>query len=204
MLKVIGAGFGRTGTESMKTALEMLGFGPCFHMHEVMANPDRVTTWRAISRGEPADWDAVFAGYQASVDWPAAFFWRELAAHFPDAKVLLTYRDPEDWYASMEKTILPVLRKRAEGTVGELLIAQRVFGGEVEDKDAVIAAYIRNTQEVQAAFGPDRLLTFAPGDGWGPLCAPVPDMPYPHKNQPAAFQEKLEALTRARTDQGGD
>lgn len=205
MLKVIGAGFGRTGTESMKTALEMLGFGPCHHMHEVLPSPERVETWRAISRGEPADWDAVFAGYAATVDWPAAYFWRELSAHYPDAKVLLTHRDPEDWYTSMEMTILPVLRQRAPDTIGEVLLTQRVFGGNVDDKDAILDAYNRNTRDVQAAFGPDRLLTFQPGDGWEPLCAhlgvPVPDAPYPHRNRPDDFQTKLETLTNERNAQ---
>ena len=108
-LSVIGAGFGRTGTESMKLALEALGLGPCHHMKEGLPNPEQISLWRAVARGEPADWDQIFEGYRSAVDWPAAHYWRELAAHYPDAKVVLTVRSPESWYASMENTILKVI-----------------------------------------------------------------------------------------------
>ncbi|HEX2312159.1 MAG TPA: sulfotransferase, partial [Thermomonospora sp.] len=105
MLHVIGAGFPRTGTSSMKAALERLGFGPCHHMFEVITRPDQVARWLDVLRDGPVDWDAVLAGYRSAVDWPAGFFWRELAAAHQDAKVILTVRDPRRWYVSMRDTI---------------------------------------------------------------------------------------------------
>jgi hypothetical protein len=131
-LDIIGAGFGRTGTESMKSALEMLGYGPCYHMYEVIPHKERFETWQGIYDGniEP-DWDAVFDGFKATVDWPAAHYWRELAAHFPEAKILLTYRDAESWYASMEKTILTLLRNPEKTEGMALRTAMRKLATEV-------------------------------------------------------------------------
>lgn len=194
-LQIIGAGFGRTGTDSMKTALGMLGVGPCYHMSEVIGNEDRKEAWRAVAAGAPADWDAIFDGYRSTVDWPAAFFWRELAAHYPDAKILLTVRPAERWYDSMEQTILALLRDRPDpATVGSALVRDRVFGGNVTDRDHIIATYRRNIEEVQAAFGPDRLLTYEVGEGWERLCAflgrPVPEVPFPHANDSATFRQR--------------
>lgn len=195
-LCVIGAGFGRTGTESMKLALEMLGLGPCHHMKEVLADPEQIALWRKAARGEPPDWEAAFAGYNAAVDWPAAFFWRELADYYPDAKILLTVRGAESWHASMEKTIFKTLKVGADpASVGVKLIAERVFGGRPDDPAHAMAIYQRNTAEVQAAFPPERLLTHNLGDGWEPLCRllgqPVPDAPYPHSNSAAEFASAM-------------
>lgn len=202
-LEIIGAGFGRTGTESMKRALEMLGYGPCYHMYEVIPHKERFETWQGIYDGAiKPDWDAVFDGFRATVDWPAARYWRELADHFPKAKVLLTYRDPESWYASMEKTILTFLRdpEKTEGMAPRL--RRDVFTGEVHDKDHVISVYQRNVTEVQNAFGPDRLLTYELGSGWEPLChfleRDIPSDPYPSGNESANFHSKDEELASKR------
>jgi hypothetical protein len=191
-LSVIGAGFGRTGTESMKLALEMLGLGPCHHMKEVLGDPEQTALWRGIAAGDPPDWEAAFAGYKASVDWPSAFFWRELADLYPEAKILLTVRSAESWHASMEKTIFKTLRESTgPDSVGMKLVAGGVFGGRLDDPAHAIAIYERNTAEVQAAFPPERLLTYHLGDGWEPLCRfvdkPVPDAPYPRSNSTAEF-----------------
>ena len=193
-LDVIGAGFGRTGTESMKTALEIIGLGPCYHMTEVLPHPERIAMWREAAQGNPPDWEKAFAGYRSTVDWPAAFFWRELAEAFPKAKILLTVRSAESWYASMEKTILKVIRSSTDPrSLGLKLIGEGVFGGALHDRAHIVAAFERNTAEVQAAFGPERLLTFHVGDGWEPLCRflgrPVPDVPFPHRNRPEEFDE---------------
>ncbi|MEM7021388.1 MAG: sulfotransferase family protein [Pseudomonadota bacterium] len=194
-LEVIGAGFGRTGTESMKQALEMLGFGPCHHMSEVLAKPRQLDLWRAAAKGEKADWQEVLAGYRSAVDWPAAFFWRELSAYYPDAKVLLTVRSSDSWYASIEKTILPVVQNSTDpDSLGLRLIRDRVFDGRLDDRDHAIAVYERNTADVQAAFPPERLLTYSLGDGWEPLCGflgcPIPDAPYPRTNSSAEFRAR--------------
>src|SRR3954469_19626019 len=105
-IKVIGAGFGRTGTDSMREALDMLGFGPCHHMFEVNAHEEQKRLWRALVRGAAPDWEQLFAGYQSCVDWPSAYYWRELMTVYPKAKVILTYRTPESWWKSFEQTLL--------------------------------------------------------------------------------------------------
>jgi hypothetical protein len=202
-LKVIGAGFGRTGTESMKTALELIGFGPCYHMHEVLPDQSKVDTWRGIANGDSGDWDKIFTGYQATVDWPGAFVWRDLAAHFPDAKILLTNRDAESWYRSMDNTILEVMRNSTDpDSIGSNMLKKQVFGDKIADRDHVIGIFEKNVADVQAAFGPDRLLTFNIGDGWEPLCGfldcPVPDQPFPHSNRPGAFHNTLQSAEDAR------
>ena len=202
-LEIIGAGFGRTGTESMKRALEMIGFGPSYHMYEVLPHKDRYETWQGIYDGKvKPDWDALFEGYKATVDWPAAHYWRELAAHFPEAKILLTYRDAESWYASMDKTILTFMRDLDNKDGMAPRLRREVFADDAHDRDHIISVYNRNVAEVQAAFGPDRLLTYQLGSGWEPLCAflgvDVPDEPYPSGNDSASFHEKNEEIGRQR------
>lgn len=195
-LAVIGAGFGRTGTESMKLALEMLGFGPCHHMKEVLSSSEQIALWRAAARGNLPDWDEAFLGYNSSVDWPSAYFWRELSEYYPDAKILLTTRSADSWYASMEKTIFKTLKESTEpASIGISLIAERVFGGRIEDRDHAIAVYEANNAEVQSAFTPDRLFTYELGDGWDKLCQflgkPVPNVPYPNRNPAADFSAMM-------------
>ena len=200
-LSVIGAGFGRTGTESMKRALETLGLGPCHHMHEVIANPEQTRLWRSIARGDEVNWDEAFAGYRACVDWPSAYFWRELGEYYPDAKILLTVRSPESWYASMEKTIFKTLKESTDrASVGIALIAERVFDGRLDDRDYAISIYEQNIADVQAAFSSDRLLTYTIGDGWESLCRflnkPIPDTPYPRSNSTQDFNKYIAQLNR--------
>jgi hypothetical protein len=110
-IQVIGAGFGRTGTDSMREALAILGFGPCHHMVEVNANDEQRRLWRALAQGAAPNWDRLLAGYSSCIDWPSAFYWRELMTHFPQAKVILTYRSPESWWESFEKTILAYINR---------------------------------------------------------------------------------------------
>ncbi len=206
-MKLIGAGFGRTGTESMKRALEHLGFAPCHHMTEVL--PSRVQTahWADIVSGRAPDWDRVFSGYRATVDWPSAHYWRELAGHFPEAKVLLTVRDPDAWYESFSKTILTRLNKRRDAirkgdaaarTVGYELIFRKVFGGLANSRAHAIDTYQRNTEAVIAAMPPERLLVYELGSGWEPLCrfleVPVPDIAYPRTNAAETFHTMVDGL----------
>ncbi len=203
-LSVIGAGFGRTGTESMKLALEARGLGPCPHMKEVMPDPAQTALWRAAAAGELPDWDAAFDGYASAVDWPSAFFWRELSAHYPDAKILLTLRSAESWYASMDNTILKVARASTDpASLGVKLIGEGVFGGRLDDRDHVIAMYEKNTAEVQAAFGPERLLTYTIGDGWEPLChflgKPIPDTPFPRTNSTEDFTTMIARMNEGKS-----
>ena len=144
-LEIIGPGFGRTGTNSLKIALEHLGFGPCHHMFEVRDHPEQLRAWQAAARGEAVDWDQTFLGYRAQADWPGARFWRELARHWPDAKVILTVRDPDDWFDSVQATIAPFLAARgshlsphvdAIARMGQELVAVQVFADRLSDRSS--------------------------------------------------------------------
>ena len=200
-LSVIGAGFGRTGTESMKRAIEILGLGPCHHMKEVIADPEQTRLWRSIAEDNQANWDEAFAGYNAAVDWPSSYFWRELSTYYPDAKIILTVRSPESWYASMRKTIFKSLEETTDrASVGVKLIAERVFGGRLDDRDHAISIYEQNIADVQSAFSSERLLTYTIGDGWESLCRflgkPVPGAPFPRTNSTEQFNKYITELSR--------
>ncbi|GAA4210147.1 sulfotransferase family protein [Actinocatenispora rupis] len=205
-MKVIGAGFGRTGTASLKAALDRLGVGPCFHMSEVFEHPDRVPYFRAAARGEAVDWDAAFAGYESTVDWPGAAFWRELAARYPEAKVLLSVRDPARWHASMRDTILPAADAAPERArqLPELVapmqmlqdvVWQGTFDGRGGDEAYATRVFTEHNAAVRREIPADRLLEYEVGQGWGPLCAflgvDVPDEDFPHLNDGASFRQRI-------------
>lgn len=195
-LSVIGAGFGRTGTLSLKGALEQLGFGPCYHMVEVIKNPPFAGYWEAIGDGKPADWDMVFQGYKATVDWPACAYYAGLAAHYPQAKVILTVRDANAWFDSANNTIFKMMPRAmkpgdSRGRMAYELIFKKTFGGNLDDRDHAIAVYERHNAAVQAAISADRLLVYDLAEGWGPLCkflgVPVPSTPMPKVNSTDEF-----------------
>jgi hypothetical protein len=194
---VIGAGFGRTGTLSMKGALEILGFGPCHHMMTVIADPEQKSIWRAAAaKGGPPDWDEAYAGFRSAVDWPTAYYWRQLSEYFPDAKMLLTIRSPESWYGSMAKTVANGMGPDNDpASLGVKLIGEGTFGGRFEDRAHAVAVYEKHNAKVRAAFSPERLLVFTTGDGWEPLCrflgVPEPDVPFPQTNSTEEFAARF-------------
>jgi hypothetical protein len=204
-LSVIGSGFGRTGTKSLKEALEQLGFAPCHHMHEIVTHPEQVAHWQAIAAGQPVDWSNVFAGYQSQVDWPGAHVWRELSAAFPEAKVIHTLRPAETWWNSYAKTIGKLMSTykqiplpphiTAILDVWNRMVGDTVFSGKPTDRDICIAAFNRNTQQVRDTIPADRLLVFDVAEGWEPLCrflgVAVPERAFPHHNLRADFWEVL-------------
>jgi hypothetical protein len=209
-LKVVGAGFGRTGTLSLKNALEKLGFGPCYHMFEVVERPDHIAMWHRLAFGGGMDWDALFSDFHATVDWPAARYWRELATHYPDAKVLLSVRDPESWYKSVTDTIYQGLKmtlsrpdsvpqaRRQQMEMARKVVLEDTFHGRFEDKAQAIEVYNRHNQAVCDGIDPGRLLVFQAHQGWGPLCrflgVPVPDEPFPHLNDTATIQAMMKQM----------
>src|SRR5690606_3581652 len=153
-------GFGRTGTSSLKTALEHLGYGPAHHMFEVRDNPAQLSYWQALARGEALDWNDVFRGYRSQVDWPGARYWRELAACYPDARIILTVRDPDEWYDSVEATILQLLAGRgriddphisALVDMAYTIVDEGEFGGRLADRDYAISIFNKRIADVQAA-----------------------------------------------------
>ncbi len=198
-LQVIGAGFGRTGTDSMRNALNILGVGPTHHMFELTVGSPLRELWLEMVSGTPPEWDKLFAGYNASVDWPSAHYWRELIAVYPEAKVLLTMRSAESWWASFEATILKlILADDKANNFGQMLVAEQVFDGRPDDREHAIATYNRNTEEVIETVDPERLLIHNLGDGWTPLCEwlglQVPDIEYPSGNNTKNFASNAKSL----------
>jgi hypothetical protein len=194
-LSVIGAGFGRTGTLSLKVALEKLGVGRSYHMEEVMKHHRHPERWTAAADQVP-NWDPFFVGYGATLDWPTTYFWRELAAHYPAAKVILTVRSSESWLRSMQDTLFGYMRNpphaagdtpaAAHIAMVRKLIVERTFGGNIDDEAHVVSVYERHNEEVRRTIPAERLLVFEPRQGWEPLCrfldVPVPDGEFPRVN----------------------
>jgi hypothetical protein len=198
-MRVVGAGLGRTGTLSLKTALEHLLGGPCYHMLEVFGHPEHVAMWHAAIRGEDVDWDNLFDGYEAAVDWPEAGHWREISDHFPDAVVLLSTRDSDGWWRSANNTIFEAFRATQKGEPNEWTAMAtdmfKRFSPDFLDRDKAIAAYEAHNNAVRQSVPADRLVEWHPGDGWQPLCIglglPVPEMDFPHVNTTEEFRNHM-------------
>lgn len=204
-LRIIGSGVGRTGTKSLKAAVETLGFGPCHHMHEIVERPEQVARWQAVARGDAVDWDDVFDGYRAQVDWPGAAVWRDLAQAYPRARVVHGERPEDIWWASFQKTIGKLMTVYEDMpmpphvkdmlVVWEKLAGAPLFDRRYLDRDSALAGYRAHNEAVRKGVPADRLLVFDVAEGWGPLCAfldvPVPDTPFPHRNLRADFWEVL-------------
>lgn len=197
-MQIIGAGFGRTGTMSLKLALERLGYKPCYHMLEVLRHPSHIKGWLAAGEGKPVDWEKMLAKFQAGVDFPLSPFYQELMAVYPEAKVILTVRDPQQWYESTRETIykgasmpnwlislLPTHRhflRMVRATVWE-----RLFQERFEEREYAIQRFNEWITEVKGNVPAERLLVFDVKEGWEPLCRflgnPIPDKPFPRINQ---------------------
>jgi hypothetical protein len=196
-LEIIGAGFGRTGTYSLKAALEYLGFGPCHHMSEVINDPSQIKAWSDVAKGRP-DFGTVFAGFRSAVDFPVSAYWQDVLSATPDAKVILSHRDAEDWYGSFSQTILPlILDKEAwpKNAVPwfemiEKVIIGKALGGRT-DRDGILKAYQANEAVARELAALGKALVFSVRDGWDPLCrflgVDVPDAPFPKTNARAGF-----------------
>ena len=191
-MRVVGAGLPRTATRSLKTALEQLLGGRCYHMSEVLEHLEDVDVWRAAARGDEPDWRTFPTDCVAAVDWPASIFWRELAAAHPDAVILLsTRRDATEWWESADATILPVARRNHWPDHENWLAMfheqlERKIGTAWDSRAAAEAFYERHNAAVRVEAPPERLLDWTASDGWEPLCAalevPVPDEPFPRTN----------------------
>jgi sulfotransferase family protein len=204
----------RTGTLTQKLALEMLGLGPCYHMVDVLADLDQAALWeRALDGEEP--WPELLGGYNSTVDWPGGYFYRELIDFYPDAKVLLSVREPEAWERSMRQTVWAV--RHGESLIRLLSSAQAhvnpgwqgfldmidrlvwqgkgTFASGHAEPEQLIAAMERHNAEVQRVVSPERLLVWSVTEGWGPLCEflelPVPEEPFPHVNDRTEFLNRV-------------
>lgn len=203
-LEVIGAGFGRTGTNSLKLSLERLGFGPCHHMFEVRDNPEQLPAWVAASNGEAVDWHQIFRGYRSQVDWPGACYWQELSETFPYAKVILSVRDPNSWFDSLQATIIPFINARgkhdddltnARAEMAHRTIVSPIFNNCIDDRDHAIRVYEDHIAKVTSTIPEARLLRFDVSEGWEPLCnflgVKVPDTYFPRSNTSQEFAKRV-------------
>jgi hypothetical protein len=199
-LRVVGAGLGRTGTHSLKLALEQLLHGRCYHMMEIFGRPDDIPVWDRAIDGELPDWSVFLEEYKAAVDWPAAAFWRELSAANPDAIVLLSSRSSTDaWWKSAHDTIFDISQRdlpadpvaAAQLAMATRTLAQR-FTPNWSDPNEAKRAYEAHNTEVRASVPSDRLVDWQPGDGWGPICSALgiaaPEAPFPHVNSTDDFR----------------
>jgi hypothetical protein len=202
--RVVGAGIGRTGTHSLKLALERLLGAPCYHMLEVFGHPEHIPVWQQAIRDEPVDWRALMSGYRAGVDWPVGAFWRELSEVYPDAIILLSTRSSADaWWKSANATIFEVSRREPpadDDALRELAampreMLTRKFTPNWTDEAEAKRAYEAHNADVRANAPADRLVEWQPGDGWKPLCdaldLPVPDEDFPHVNKTDEFRAML-------------
>ena len=203
-LKVIGAGLGRTGTLSLKVALEKLLGGPCYHMTELFQHLEAHTPlWHAAARGEPVDWNQVFNHYVAAVDEPTSMMWESITAYYPDALVILSVRDADSWWETARETILEVkINPDPEMTSARkqwlemiLDVYQRIYPDGFTDEETTKAAYLAHNESVRSGIPADRLLVWQASDGWAPVCKaldlPVPDEPFPHMNTTEEFKARL-------------
>ena len=220
-MRVIGAGFGRTGTTSLKAALEELGFGPSYTLGEVFRNPEHARVWEAARgpAGEKVDWEGFLAGYGVAVDWPACSFYEELMEAFPEAPVILTVRDPGPWYESTRSTIHELRRLThgplsvraafafaglfvpgVTGTVrlADHLVWEDTFDGRFEDRAYAMEVFERRNEAVRRRVPPERLLVFDVREGWAPLCdffgVEAPDRPFPRLNEARKMRRRLLGL----------
>ena len=198
-IKVVGAGVGRTGTHSLKIALEQLFDAPCHHMLEILGDPSQAAAWIDAVEGRPVDWSAMLLPYGAIVDWPGASFWPELSQAYPDALVLLSVRDPEDWYRSASSTIFLAFDRVPPELAPWMVAVRKLFGDRfsdrLDDPTAMMDAYVRHNDAVRHGVPSSRLLEWNLGDGWDPICErlglPVPEEPFPVTNSTDEFREMV-------------
>jgi len=210
-LRVIGAGKGRTGTVSLKLALERLGFGPCYHMSELMQKPQHWPTWERVFDEQPINWEDIYKDYLAAVDTPTDAFYRDLAAFYPEAKLILTVRDPESWYRSVSATVWSddvqsrLLRSGPAAGVMMKLVAYyarhtglQLGPGKMPTREQAVTDFVQHNEAVRREFTSERLLVYEANQGWDPLCkflnVPVPDAPFPHTNTTEEFQARIRDL----------
>jgi hypothetical protein len=207
-VQIISVGFLRTGTTSLKLALEELGFGPCYHLRELIVDPSRAAAWLEIAQDpESADWEQMFAGYNSAVGTPTTTFWRQIIDAYPAAKVIITVRDPQDWYDSATRTIGEALEpptpvrlltwrpQRGRDLLDEIQrLAREHEGGQFTNRDEAVAAFEQHVADVRAYVPADRLLLFSVREGWGPLCSFLgvsePAGPFPRENDRATFRRR--------------
>ncbi|HXR28571.1 MAG TPA: sulfotransferase [Solirubrobacteraceae bacterium] len=215
-MKVIGAGLPRTATTTQMFALEQLGLGPCYHMRDLLADLERgLPLWEGVAEGAP-DWQRIFGSAGSTVDWPSARFYPQLMEHYPDAKVLLSVRTPDEWVASMRQTVWGIFH--GDSVLHHLCQARAALdplwrrymtlmrwmswdeesgalAGETYSDDGLAAVMERWNEQVVSSVPGERLLVWNPREGWEPLCefleVEVPSEPLPRLNDTTSFREGI-------------
>ncbi|MBV9962517.1 MAG: hypothetical protein JO072_09750 [Parafilimonas sp.] len=221
-LQVIGSGVGRTGTHSLKLALEQLGFGPCYHMEELLRNPDRLVYFKQAENGEAVDWNKLFDGYNSAVDYPVARYYKQVITAYPNAKIIHTIRDAESWYNSAMETIFwatkpsvgrmlkmvirmpfsPAIRERFPVLIYDGKLMDSIFGKNLKDKQEVIKRYNAINAETLNFLPKDRSLVYEVKQGWEPLCnflnVPIPSVPFPRSNTKDQFKQNVAKIAAGK------
>lgn len=221
-VKTAGTGLGRTGTYSLKLALEHLGFGKCYHMTELFQYPEGVRYFRQAERGDKVNWEKVFYRYNSTVDYPGARYFEQITDHYPEAKVIHTYRNPDEWYESALRTILAArnlklkqfikfaflfpfsvnVQKRLKAFLYSRRLIELEFGTDYTDKKKIIRKYEQHTENVIKKINPSRLLLYKVSDGWEPLCrflgVPVPSEKFPFTNTHDEFMNKIDIIGKGK------
>jgi len=197
MIRVIGAGVGRTGTMSLQKALQDLLNGDCYHMFEVGKRPKDISIWKGAAKGRMPDWKIFLSEWSAVVDWPAAAYWEEISDSFPDALIILSLRDPEDWWQSASNTIFQALREAEPSNWRDMVLEtfECKFTTDINDKAKCVSEYKKHNLNVKRKANPERLLEWHPKEGWPPICRalnlPIPKRPFPHLNDKNSFQKRI-------------
>jgi hypothetical protein len=221
-LQVIGSGVGRTGTHSLKLALEQLGFTKCYHMEELFRHPEELIYFEKAERGEAVDWDKLFVDYKSAVDYPVARYYKQLIAAYPQAKIIHTVRDPESWYNSATETIFwatkpspgrmlnmmirmpfsSTIRKRFPVLKFDGGMVDNIFGKNLKNKQEVIRRYNEINEETLNFIPKDRSLVYDIKTGWEPLCnflnVPVPQTPFPRSNTREEFRKNVAKIASGK------
>lgn len=222
-LQVIGSGVGRTGTHSLKLALEQLGFGPCYHMEELFRHPEQLVYFQKAEKGEKVDWDELFKGYVSAVDYPVARYYKQLITAYPQAKIIHTTRDAEAWYNSAIETIFwatkpsfgrifkmmirmpfsSAVRKRFPVLKYDGELIDNIFGKNLKDKQEIIRRFNAINEETLNFIPKDRSLVYEVKTGWEPLCnflnVPIPDTPFPRSNTRDDFRKNVSQIASGKT-----
>ncbi len=207
-MNVIGVGFGRTGTSSLRDALDILGLGPTMHNVRLDDRLDLRKAWHFKTHGKNIPWSALTSGFNSVTDWPAVYYWKQMIAEWPDAPVILTVRPVREWLASMRHTIAPAIQSqinspRFQIEVSRVIIGLLTFNDDLSDEN-MMRVYAKHVVDVRATVEPGRLLEFNVKDGWGPLCrfldVPVPDIPFPHSNDAADFERRVKLTMMGNTN----
>ena len=203
-LSVIGAGVGRTGTMSLKKGLSNVLNGNCYHMVEVFPRRGDIPIWQAAAEGEMPNWKNFLAGFKATVDWPAAAFWEELANAYPNAVIVLSYRDPEEWWESASKTIFPALIAAEDSPWKSMIfeVLRQRFTADIDSREKSISAYMQHNTRVENRVPSGRLLRWQAEEGWKPLCKKlgieIPKNPFPHLNSTQDFKNRAPGSATTR------